>query len=83
MYAHIIWNEDPEENVQHVRDNGLEPDEVEYVVASATSHGFSRSSGRPCVWGYTASGDYVQVVYDRIDEITIVVVTAFILGERG
>ncbi len=42
---------------------------------------FHRSSGRPCVWGYTLEGIYIIVVYEEIDEDTIRVVTAYEVSE--
>ena len=37
----------------------------------------SESSGRPCVFGYTPDGEYIIVVYERIDDDTILPVTAY------
>ena len=77
----IVWNLEEDGNVAHIAENGLSVGEVEQVVTNAQKFGRSRSSGRPILFGYTASGDYVCVVYEEIDEITIYPVTAYILEE--
>jgi hypothetical protein len=78
-----IWDldDDPAGNVQHIADNDLTPDDVEAVLDDPTSTGVSRSSGRPCAWGYTPDGRYIIVVYDSIDENTIRVCTAYEVNE--
>ena len=39
--------------------------------------GMSRSSGRPCCWGETADGRRLFCVYEFLDDITIIPVTAY------
>ena len=41
----------------------------------------SDSSGLPVLWGYTLEGVYIIIVYQRIDEDTIRVVTAYPVPE--
>jgi hypothetical protein len=41
----------------------------------------SRSSDLPAVWGFTDDGRYVIAVYEEIDEITILPVTAYEVPE--
>ncbi len=77
----IIWNDDPGENVEHIGEHGLLPDEVEYVMENSESGSESHSSGHPCVFGYTQDGRYIIVVYDPIDEDTIYPVTAYEVPE--
>jgi len=77
----IVWNYEEDGNVVHIAENGLSVGEVEQVVMNPEEYGRSRSSGRPILFGYTSSGDYVCVVYDEIDDITIYPVTAYILEE--
>lgn len=74
----IIWDQpdDPDGNVQHILERGLEIEDVEEVLASPTSEGRSESSGRSCVWGYTLEDVYVIVIYEEVDEDAIRVVTA-------
>ncbi len=50
---------------------------MEYVLANPVKEGFSRSSGLPCVFGYTPDDVYIIVVYEEIDEDTVYPVTAY------
>jgi uncharacterized DUF497 family protein len=77
----IIWNDDPGDNVEHIAEHGLLPDEVEYVLANNESESESDSSGRPCVFGFTEDGRYIIVIYDQIDEDAIYPVTAYEVPE--
>jgi len=82
-YFRILWDDpdDPDGNVQHVAEHGLEIEDVEEVLANPASEGVSESSGRPCVWGYTLEDIYIIVIYEEIDEDTIRVVTAYDVPE--
>jgi uncharacterized DUF497 family protein len=79
----ILWDDpdDPRGNVQHIADHGLNVEDVEEVLAAPTSRGTSESSGRSCVWGYTLEDEYIIVIYEEIDEVTIRVVTAYEVPE--
>lgn len=53
----IIWDlpDDPDGNVWHIPEHDITPDEVEDVLRDRDSEdAFSRSSGRPITFGYTA-----------------------------
>lgn len=80
---HVVWDdhENPDGNVQHIAEHGLTIDDVECVLENPVSESRSRSSGRPCCFGYTPGGDYIIVMYDEIDEDTIYPVTAFEVPE--
>jgi len=80
MYE-IIWNDEPDGNVDHIFDHGLTPDDVEWVLENYDSKSKSHTSGRPCVFGYTEDGRYIIVVFDEIDEDTIYPVTAYDVAE--
>lgn len=45
--------------------------------------GESRSSGRPCCWGETSDGRYLLCVFEKIDEMTILPITAYETRRRG
>ena len=77
MWQHIIWNEESGGNVEHIEEHGLTVDDVEHVLATYESEAVSRSSGLPCVFGYTPDGTYIIVVVERIDQDTIYPVTAY------
>jgi hypothetical protein len=81
IWRQIIWNEEPEGNVQHIEEHGLTVDDVEHVLANPTSEGVSRSSGLPCVFGYTPDDTHIIVVYEQVDEDTIYPVTAYEVPE--
>ncbi len=82
-FLRVLWDseDDPDGNVEHVLQHGVSPDDVEHVLSHAQSEGYSRSTGLPVAWGYTLDGRYVIVVYDRIDEDTIRVITAYEVPE--
>jgi uncharacterized DUF497 family protein len=76
-----IWNYEPDENVQHMEEHGLTVEDVEFVLENYESEAESRSSQRPCVFGYTPEGVYIIVIYDEIDEDTVYPVTAYEVAE--
>ena len=84
-YTSILWDadDDPDGNVQHIADHGLDVNDVEWVLGAPTSEGVSKSSGMPAVWGFTPDGTYIIVSYQEIDEDTIRVITAYEVPERG
>lgn len=41
----------------------------------------SRSSGRLLLFGHTPSGEYIAVVYEELDEVTVYPVTAFVVED--
>ena len=55
------WND---WNLGHIEEHGIGPEEVEYVVDHAVRP-FPRYEGRGKyrVWGQTAGGDYLQVIF--------------------
>ena len=81
MWQQIIWNEEPGGNVEHIEEHGLTVEDVEHVLANPESEEVSRSSGLPCVFGYTSEGRFIIVVFERIDEDTIYPVTAYDVPE--
>ena len=82
-YVRIIWDDDdnPEGNVRHIAEHGLTIEDVEHVLQNATAEESSRSTGRPCCFGCTSSGEYIIVIYEEIDDDTIYPVTAFEVPE--
>jgi uncharacterized DUF497 family protein len=82
-YVRIIWDDEgnPDGNVQHIAEHGLTVEDVEHVLENPTSEETSRSTGRPCCFGYTPAGDYIIIHYDQIDDDTIYPVTAYEVPE--
>lgn len=69
MNSTVIWDDDPGGNVEHVAGNGLTPDEVDEVLLDPTipiDH--SRSTGRPCKFGWTSTGKHIIVVWDVVSD---------------
>jgi hypothetical protein len=80
--AHVIWDlpDDPEGNVGHIAEHGISPGEVEEVLLDPDSDTtFSRSSGMPITFGFTADGRYIAVVWEHVmdDPLTMRPITAF------
>lgn len=80
-WAHIIWDESRGGNVEHVETHDLTTDDVDHVLEHYESTGTSRSSGRPCVFGHLPDGRHIVVIYDEVDEDTVVPVTAYEVPE--
>ena len=82
-FIRILWDDpdDPDGNVQHVAEHGLDIEDVEEVLPNPTSQSVSQSTGRPCVWGYTLETVYIIVIYEEVDADTIRVVTAYDVPE--
>jgi uncharacterized DUF497 family protein len=83
----IIWDlaDNSDGNVQHIAEHGITVEEVEEVLLDRDSEDtISRSSGRPITFGYTASGRYLAVVWEHIDDdpLTIYPITAYDAPER-
>ena len=73
-YREFVWTD---ETIEHITEHGVSQDDFEHVIRSPVSKGFSRSSGLPAAWGYTVDDRYVMVVYEELDEVTILPVTAY------
>ena len=80
-FLRIRWDDQADGNVEHIDEHDLTPADVEYVLEHATEEETSHSSGRPCVFGYTPNGEYVIVVFEWIDDDTILPVTAYEVPE--
>ena len=82
-FVQILWDDynNPEGNVQHIAEHGLTTDDVEFVIENAESESRSQSSDRPCVFGYTPSGEYIIVIFDELDEDMIYPVSAYEVPE--
>jgi hypothetical protein len=79
-WTHIIWDHTPGGNVEHVEEHDLTTDDVDYVLEHPSSSVTSRSSGLPCVFGYTPDGRYIIVVYEENND-TIYPKTAYEVPE--
>jgi uncharacterized DUF497 family protein len=82
MDATIIWDlpDEPEGNVQHLREHDVSIEEAEEVLLDPeSSRAVSRTSGLPTAFGWTSSGRHLAVVYELVDEdpLTFRPVTAY------
>lgn len=76
-WTQIIWDPTLGGNVEHVEEHDLTTAEVDHVLQNFDSKGKSKSSGRPCVYGYTPDGRHIVVIYEEVDEDTVIPVTAY------
>ena len=77
-YLYFIWTA---EIVAHMAEHGISQDDFEHVVCHPVSKGLSRSTGLPVAWGHTPAGRYIMAVYEQIDQMTILPVTAYEVPE--
>jgi hypothetical protein len=73
----IAWDDedDPRGNVQHIAANGLSIEQVEQVLHDPANRPvISRSTGRPSVFGETAAGKEVFVVYEVLETEPVIVI---------
>jgi uncharacterized DUF497 family protein len=80
-----LWDleDDPEGNVQYVRQHGISQEEVEEVLEQPIDEDRSRSTGLPVVFGVTSTGRHLMVVYEQAGSDTIYPVTAYEVPRRG
>jgi hypothetical protein len=67
--------------IEHLAEHDISPEDFEMVVCSPLRKGRSRSSGRQAAWGYLDDGRYVIAIYEEIDELTLLPVTAYEVPE--
>ncbi len=77
-YYEFVWTD---EIVRHLAEHGISQDDFERVVCNPSSRGFSRSSGLPTAWGHTMDGRYIMAVYEELDQVTVLPVTAYEVRE--
>lgn len=80
-WTRVLWDSTPGGNVEHVEEHDLTTDDVDYVLENPESTGVSRSSGRPCLFGHIPDGRYIVVVYEEVDDDTVIPVTAYEVRE--
>ena len=77
-YFNFIWTD---EIIEHLAEHGISQDDFEHVVSRPERMGLSRSTGLPVSWGHTHDGRYIMAVYERIDRLTVLPVTAYEVPE--
>ena len=78
-YYEFIWTD---QIVAHLAEHAVTPQDFEYVVQTSQETGLSDSSGLPAVWGYTRDGRHIMAIYEAIDELTLLPVTAYPVPAR-
>lgn len=66
-----------DENIEHVEERGVTVDQFEAVVCDPLRTKKSRSSDRLVAFGYADDGRKLACVYEVIDALTILPVTAY------
>ena len=66
-----------ERAIEKVAEHGLSVEDVECVLQEFENEETSRSSGRPVRFGSTPDGRYIAVVFEWIDDVTVMPVTAY------
>ena len=77
-YFEFLWTE---EIIEHITEHGLSQDDFEHVVCHPEVQGASHSSGLPAAWGYTPDQRFVIAIYELIDAVTVLPVTAYEVDE--
>jgi hypothetical protein len=79
-YFEFVWTDDI---VEHLAEHGISPEDFENVVCDPVRLGKSRSSGLPAAWGYTTDRRYIIAVYEQLDDLSVLPVTAYEVQEPG
>ena len=77
-YFEFLWTD---EIIAHLAEHGISQDDFECVVCNPVKLGLSRSSGCPAAWGYGHDHRYIIAVYETVDELTILPVSAYEVSE--
>ena len=77
-YFDFLWTDD---TIEHIAEHGVSQSDFEAVIGDPVRTGQSRSSGLPAAWGYTGDGRYIIAIYEQLDELTVLPVTAYEVPE--
>lgn len=73
-YFTFLWTP---ENEEHIAQHGITMDEFEEVVMNPSKEEISRSSNLPAVYGWTSTGKFIFCVYEPMDDLMVLPVTAY------
>ncbi len=73
-YFEFLWSE---ETIDHLAEHDVSQDEFERIVQSPVSTSESYSSGLPAAFGYTDDGRFVICVFEHLDSVLVLPVTAY------
>ena len=71
----FIW--DDKENVPHLTEHEVTPEEAQWVVEHPLGQATSRTTGDPVAFVYTQQGRHLMVAYFMVDAVTVYVKTAY------
>jgi hypothetical protein len=74
----FVWSE---EIVTYLALHGVTEEEFEEIVSNPEFDDISESSGRPIAFGETSTGKRLGCVYELLDDVTVLPVTAFEIEE--
>ncbi len=77
-YFEFIWND---ALTEHIAEHDVSPEEFQDIVCNPVSTAKSDSSGLPVAFGYAQDGRYIIAIYELLDEITVLPVTAYEVNE--
>jgi len=79
-YYEFVWSD---EIIAHLAEHEVSPEDFEAVVSNPESRDKSRATKRPCCFGRTPDGRYLYCVYEMLDEMTVIPVTAYEVRRPG
>jgi hypothetical protein len=77
-YYFFLWTD---EIIAHLAEHDITPEDFEKIVSKPIKQDFSHSSGSPAAFGYTEDGRYVIAVFDYLDDMTVLPMTAYEVPE--
>ena len=75
----FVWTDDI---IEHLAEHDVTPEDFQFVLENPAKRGTSDSSGLPVVWGHTADGRFLIAIYQKLDDVTILPVTAYEVPEQ-
>jgi hypothetical protein len=77
-YFDFFWTD---EIIAHLAEHDITPADFEHVVMHPADLDSSQSTGLPAAFGYTQDGRFIIAVYEHLDPVTILPVTAYEVPE--
>ena len=76
MYYEFIWDTEPGENIDHLADHDLTPEDVEHAFQNVAQRVRNRGSSRKAFFGWTPDDRLIFVAYEEVADGLIHVRTA-------
>jgi uncharacterized DUF497 family protein len=77
-YFDFFWTD---EIIAYIAEHDISPKDFERIVMNPADTDESESTGRDAAFGYTQDGRFIIAVYEHLDEMTILPVTAYEVPE--